>query len=82
MYRALVSFHRIKIKLPYETAKSKVWVDAYKGNGAYYTLKNLVMFHDCAIKTGKFDVLLSTSAVAFLNEKLDEYKGEGWRRFP
>lgn len=84
MHRALVSFNRNKIKLPYETAKSKVWIDAYKGNGAYYTLKNLVMFHNCSIKVDtSFGCAYKNgpSAVSFLEEKLDEYKGEGWRMF-
>lgn len=81
MHRELCNFNRNMIKLRYDTAKSKAWIDAFKGEGAYYTLKNLVMFHDCGIKTDKFNVLLGTSAVAFLNEKLDEYQGEGWRMF-
>ena len=81
LYRELCNFNRNMIELPYDTAKSKVWIDTFKGAGAYYTLKNLVMFHDCGIKTDKFDVLLGTSAVAFLNKKLDEYQGEGWRMF-
>ena len=74
-------FMKNHIKLPFETTKSKVWIDAYKGAGAYYTLKNLVMFHNCGIKLGNLDVLFSASAVAFLNEKLDEYHGDGWRMF-
>lgn len=81
IYRILCSFKRNMVKLPWDTRKSKAWLDAYKGEGAYYTLKNLVMFHDCGIKTDKFEVLFNTSAVAFLDEKLDEYKGEGWRMF-
>jgi hypothetical protein len=81
IYNALEKFMRSYIKLPYDTTKSKVWVDTYKGAGAYYTLKNLVMFHNCGIKVDKFDVRYGMSAVAFLNSKLDEYKGEGWRMF-
>jgi hypothetical protein len=69
------------IALPYDTPKSKAWIDAYKGEGAFYTLKNLVMFHGCGIKVDKFDVRYGMGAVAFLNEKLNEYKGEGWRMF-
>lgn len=84
IHKALVSFKRNMVGLPWKTTKSKVWIDAYKGEGAYYTLKNLVMFHDCSIKvdTG-FGCAYKNgpSAVAFLNEKLDEYKGEGWRMF-
>jgi hypothetical protein len=81
LYRHLSGFMRDVIKLPYNTTKSKVWIDTYKGEGAYYTLKNLVMFHECGIKVDKFDVKYGVSAVAFLEDRLDEYKGEGWRMF-
>ena len=81
MYRALVSFKRNMVKLPYETAKSKAWVDAYKGNGAYYTLKNLVMFHGCGIQVDGGYVYRGEMAVRYLAAKNDEYKGEGWRMF-
>ena len=89
MWLALERFMKDMIKLPYETPKSKVWIDAYKGEGAYYTLKNLVMFHDCVMYTGKYGImhynkamnLTGVDAVNYLNGKLDEYKGEGWRMF-
>lgn len=81
IYEVLEKFMRSYIKLPYDTPKSKVWIDTYKGAGAYYTLKNLVMFHNCGIKVDKFDVRYGMSAVTFLNGKLDAYKGEGWRMF-
>lgn len=81
LYRHLSGFMRDVIKLPYNTPKSKVWIDTYKGEGAYYTLKNLIMFHECGIKVDKFDVRYGISAVAFLEDRLDEYKGEGWRMF-
>lgn len=81
MYRALMSFKRNMVKLPYETAKSKAWVDAYKGNGAYYTLKNLVMFHNCGIQVDGGYVYRGEMAVKYLAAKNDEYKGEGWRMF-
>lgn len=89
MYRALQNFMRDMVKLPYNTPKSKAWIDAFKGEGAYYTLKNLVMFHDCVIYTGKYGImhynkamnLTGVDAVNYLNNKLDEYKGEGWRMF-
>jgi len=81
IYNALAGFMRNYIKLPYDTPKSKEWIDTYKGEGAFYTLKNLVMFHNCGIKVDKFDVKYGMGAVAVLNAKLDEYKGEGWRMF-
>lgn len=81
MYRVVKSFVNDMISLPYNAPKSKAWIDAYKGEGAFYTLKNLVMFHGCGIKVDKFDIKFGTDAVAYLNEKLVEYKGEGWRMF-
>ena len=83
IYRILSKFmnKKIMIKLPYNTPKNKAWIDAYKGEGAFYTLKNLVMFHNCYIKVDKFDLRTDTKAVKYLNEKLKEYKGEGWKMF-
>ena len=81
MYKVLNAFMRDMIKLPFDTPKSKEWIDAYKGEGAFYTLKNLVMFHNCGIKVDKFDVRLGANAMKFLNTKLDEYYKEGWRMF-
>ena len=82
MHRELAMFMRYSfIKLPHNTPKSKAWVDAYKGEGAYYTLKNLVMFHDCGIKVDRFNVKFGVDAVAVLKSKLNAYSGEGWRMF-
>lgn len=81
IYEVLEQFMRSYIKLPYDTAKSKVWVDTYKGEGAFYTLKNLIMFHNCGIKAYHFDVKFGMVAMHVLNAKLEEYKGEGWRMF-
>lgn len=80
IHRTLEAFMRNMIKLPYDTAKSKVWVDAYKGEGAFYTLKNLIMFHDCVITYGH-EVFTQKASMQELNSKLNEYKGEGWRMF-
>lgn len=86
IYEVLEKFMRNYIKLSYNTPKSKVWIDTFKGEGAYYTLKNLIMFHDCTIFTGPANVITyrrfdGAEAVRYLNSKLDEYKGEGWRMF-
>lgn len=80
LYRVVKIFMRKMIALPYDTPKSKVWTDTYKGEGAFYTLKNLVMFHNCGIKVdGK--MIYGAVAVSVLNKRLNEYKGEGWRMF-
>ena len=81
IYNVLEKFARSYIKLPYDTPKSKVWIDAYKGAGAYYTMKNLVMFHDCFVVDENSVIEDTYYSMKFLSSKLDEYKGEGWRMF-
>lgn len=80
IYKFVKDFMNKMITVPYYTTKSKDWVDAYKGEGAFYTLKNLVMFHGCGIMVG-YNMVYGTEAVKVLNERLYEYKGEGWRMF-
>lgn len=86
IHRILSNFMSDMVKLPYRTNKSKAWIDAYKGEGAYYTLKNLIMYHGCKIYNdygypmyGEGSTI--TGYMDVLNKKLDEYKGEGWRMF-
>ncbi len=83
IYRALEAFMRDKVKLPYDTHKSKVWVDTFKGEGAYYTLKNLVMYHNCLFYNNIHYPMYgnTTGHMNFLKSKLTEYQGEGWRMF-
>lgn len=78
--RHLERFMREMVKLPWQTVKSKAWTDAFKGEGAYYTLKNLVMFHDCAIEY-EYEIYRRDAAMQQLKYKLDDYSGEGWRMF-
>ena len=79
--RYLQKFVNQMVKLPWNTPKSKAWIDAFKGEGAYYTLKNLVMFHNCGIKVSHYDVRFGSNGMDVLKSKLNEYKGEGWRMF-
>ena len=73
-------------KLPYGTALSSVWKDAFKGNGAYFTLQNLVRFH-CDVNGNPFvienyktgELLKRTEADKYLKSLLDEYNGCGWK---
>jgi hypothetical protein len=83
MHRELMAFMRYNfVKLPHNTPKSKAWIDAYKGAGAYYTLKNLIMFHDCKIFARKqYGINHDGSSMGYLKAALDKYQGEGWRMF-
>ena len=82
LYKTLSEFKRKMIGISYHTPKCKMWIDAYKGEGAFYTLKNLIMFHNC----GVMDIygmhfLYGTAAMNELNTRLKDYQGEGWRMF-
>ena len=62
LYTLLKLFIKHVNKLPYDTPKCPLWKDAFKGNGAYYTLKNLILFHgvllrDCEDKKTSLDCL-------------------------
>ena len=81
IYNSLQNFMRQMIKLPYNTPKSKAWIDAYKGEGAYYTCKNLIMYHNCYVYSDTGAMNDTTSSMNILNRKLNEYQYEGWRMF-
>lgn len=70
------------VKLPENTKKSKYWVDAFKGSGAFYTMKNLIMYHDCHVVDDEaYEILFTDEALKYINEKADEYTNQGWRLF-
>ena len=80
LFDAAKKFNDMRIKMSHDTPQSKAWVDAYKGSGAYFTMQNLIRFHNCiAINdTGKH--LNKCLSLAFILAKAEEYKdGEGWR---
>lgn len=71
--------------LDWDTPQCKEWMDAYKGCGAYYTLKNLVLFHNVFVewdgqvlrddKQALSRILTYTTACA---KKHEGYKVFGW----
>ena len=80
IYKVLSSFMKSMIKLPYDTAKSKAWIDAYKGSGAFYTMKNLIMFHNCKVFLDYYP-LTTEESIVVINNRLDEYQGEYYKMF-
>lgn len=75
LYSFLKVFINKMIKLPDDTSKCSKWVDAFKGIGAYETLKNLVLFHDVVLR----GCCNKAESLAKLNSCLTVYRGEGWR---
>lgn len=75
LYTLLKMFMSKMIKLPFDTPKCKEWKDAFKGIGAYETLKNLILFHDVLLR----DCTSKARSFEKLQDCLPKYDGEGWR---
>lgn len=83
----------LKFKKAYVRVRSmkmdSCFIDAYKGVGAYYTMKNLVLFHDCvfinevAKKAKRKYKMTQYESMNYLADKACEYAAdsEGWRLF-
>lgn len=80
LYNAVKKFDSTRFKLPYETPQCREWVDAYKGSGAFFTMQNLIRFHDCTAIDDEGKELDKCRSLAFLSAKAEAYKsGGGWR---
>lgn len=55
LYHYLKKFNDARVSMNWETKMSKSFVNAYKAAGAFYTMKNLIMFHGCKFRDkGRF----------------------------
>ncbi|MGN1173636.1 MAG: ubiquitin carboxyl-hydrolase [Muribaculaceae bacterium] len=74
LYFHLVMFNNARVKLAWNTKMCKAFVDAYKGAGAFYTMKNLILFHGCKFRDrGKF--VNKEISIVFLDAKSTNLKG-------
>lgn len=82
LYRGVESFYREMQRcwFEYGIAISPAFKDAYKGAGAYFTIKNLILFHNASFKNGCVK-LGQKKSMEMLESKAEEYKTEGWRLF-
>lgn len=84
LYQAVTGFYRgvKEFYSPYELTMSSAFKDAYKGAGGYFTMRNLIMFHGCAMFSSKGNRLVESSSLRELDKLAESYKnGEGWRMF-
>lgn len=72
LYKAVVAFNRDRHNLHWRAKQSKAFVDAYKGSGAYFTMKNLILFHGARFNSFA-TVKLSLARMEDFASKL-----EGW----
>ena len=80
LYVAVKRFHEYYVPLeqtskaydynPFYPTQCKEWVDAYKGYGAYFSMKNLIMFHECV-----FQGLDKQNSLKLLDSMAQDKKG-------
>lgn len=83
IHSLIVKFNSMRKKMKCDTEMCPYFIDSYKGSGAYFTCKNLIMFHGARFLREKDNSVMSEDAsLAYLEIKADEYKNrEGWRLF-
>ena len=84
LYKAVQRFYDLakRFRLVNDIPMSQAFKDAYKGAGAYFTMKNLILFHGASFKNGCIK-LGQKKSLAHLEAKANEYSAtkEGWRLF-
>lgn len=81
LYRVLRKFCANMYKLPNETPKCKEWKDAFKGEGSYYTLMNLIKFHGCRVPGVKGNMMSLNDSLADVESAVEQYRGLYYKLF-
>lgn len=78
LHMAVQKFYKLinKTYVHFDLDMTRVFVNAYKGAGAYFTMKNLIMFHNCFMHIGTRTLSL-TGSLKKLNDKAEEYAQQG-----
>lgn len=78
LYRATVNFYKAvkETCLFFDMEQSRAFKDAYKGAGAFFTLKNLILFHDCG-----FPKMSQKMSREYLYELASQKDLEGYKLF-
>ena len=81
LYKALRKFCANMYRLPNETPKCKEWKDAFKGEGSYYTLMNLIKFHGCRVPGVKGNMMSLKDSLADVESAVEQYRGLYYKLF-
>lgn len=81
MSNAFDAFNSKRVKLTYNEQFCSRWMDAYKGAGAFYTMKNMVLFHGCLFRGDNGRFMSKAKSLEYLEDKAMEYASDGWRLF-
>lgn len=74
LYQLVVSFNKQRPHLKWRVKQADAFINAYKGAGAYFTMRNLVMFHGA-----RFASKNEKASLQYIEEKAHAYEKEGWR---
>lgn len=78
LYDAVHKFNKNRKHLEWNTKQADAFINAYKGSGAYYTMRNLIMFHGARfLKGGR--KLSEAASLKELESKAKSYDAQGWR---
>ena len=78
VYDAVHEFNKKRKHIAWDNKQSDVFINAYKGSGSYYTMRNLIMFHGARFwKNGR--KMSETNSLKELESKAKIYDEEGWR---
>lgn len=82
LYVAYTKFKKMYVRMNH-LKMDTTFIDAYKGVGAYYTMKNLILFHGCNFVDKDGKKLSQSESMRYLAKKADQYASdsEGWRLF-
>lgn len=76
LYNLVVKFNKTRKHLQWNTKHNNSFINAFKGSGAYFTMRNLVMFHEA-----RFLDMTESESLSHIEETAREYSknDEGWR---
>lgn len=78
LYDAVHKFNKNRKHLEWNTKQADAFINAYKGSGAYYTMRNLIMFHGARfLKGGR--KMSEAASLKKLESKAKSYDEQGWR---
>lgn len=82
LYLAVKEFYKEmkRSHVKWDMKQAGIFKGAYKGAGAFFTLKNLILFHGCRMQIDHH-MLSPIGSIKKLHDKAEEYKNDGWKLF-
>lgn len=78
----LITFTKIvesrQVKIPRNAKKCKLWKESFKGSGAYYTVVNLILYHDVRVyDSWDNEFYNKNESLRYVGRELEKYYFEG-----